>query len=452
MKKVRSRDIKLIRFQYVAPDLKSRAMVTHADFLGESLEHGIGLAKGAFSLNAIDLPVSEPDYAAESSEFRIVPDMDTFAELPYTARSGRFISELQYSNKRTAEIDPRVFLKQILRKAEREGYLISSACEAEFYLLQQNEGGEIIPVTGGDFADYYVESRSYDLMNDYVQELIQSLSTMGTKVERLKKEYGPSQIELILRYSDPVKSADDLVTLRDAAKAIAANRRLMATFLAKPFQDGATNGMHQHISLYEKRGKRNVFHDARDKKGFGLSETGYHFIGGIMKHIKEMTALAAPLPNSYKRLVPSLAWAPSTATYGYDNRGVAVRIPSIPKGTSASSSRVEYRVPDPTANPYLTLGVAIAAGLEGIKKGTDPGENIVEDPNTLPPAKLRERGIGYLPRTLGEAIEEMRKSTFLRKTLGDLLFEVYLKHRESEWQIYRERVTDWEVKAYVGAF
>ena len=448
LKTVKDNEITIIRFEYLSSDGKLRGMVTHADFLEEAITKGIGLAKGAWSLGGFDQLIDDYTYAAETSEFSIVPDLNTFAIHPYLEKSARFFANLYYKNGKQAEIDARYFLTKILNQFNKKGYTVKSSCEAEFFLLN-DEDGKISPATGGPHAEYYVESRGYDVFNSYIQDVISALNKMCVKVERIKKEYSPSQIEIILRYTDAMKAADDLVTLRSVAKNIAQSYDLLATFLPKPFNDAGNSGLHSHISVYDKNSK-NIFYDKSDK--YGISKNGYYFMGGLLKHMKSMTAIHAPIPNSYKRMVPSLAWAPATVTWGYDNRGVAVRIPSISKDGGNSSTRVEFRVADPTANPYLSLGIALAAGLDGINNKIDPGKITIPDPNNFTPKELKELGIETLPETLGDAIKEMEKSIFLKKTLGEVLFREYLLHKKSEWQAYCRHVSEWEVHKYVGSF
>lgn len=448
LKTVKDNEITTIRFEYLSSDGKLRGMVTHADFLEEAITNGIGLAKGAWSLGGFDQLIENYTYAAETSEFSIVPDLNTFVIYPYLEKSARFFANLYYKNGKQAEIDARYFLTKILNQFNKKGYTVKSSCEAEFFLLN-DEDGKVTPATGGPHEEFYVESRGYDVFNPYIQDVTSALNKMCVKVERIKKEYSPSQIEIILRYTDAMKAADDLVTLRSVAKNIAQSYDLLATFLPKPFNDAGNSGLHSHISVYDNNSK-NIFYDKSDK--YGISKNGYYFMGGLLKHMKAMTAIHAPIPNSYKRMVPSVAWAPATITWGYDNRGVAVRIPSISKGGGNSSTRIEFRVADPTANPYLSLGIALAAGLDGINNKIDPGKITIADPNNFTPKELKELGIETLPETLGDAIKEMEKSTFLKKTLGEVLFREFLLHKKSEWQAYCRHVSEWEVHKYVGSF
>jgi glutamine synthetase len=325
------------------------------------------------------------------------------------------------------------------------------ACESEFYLLRR-EAGKLAPFSGEELGDQFCETRGYDVLNDYVHELVRSLEMMSVQVQGLKKEYSPSQIEVILRYADALKAADGFVTLREAAKGIAANRGLLASFLPKPFETMASCGLHLHVSLFERDSGKNAFFDAKDTRSAGLSKLGYHFIGGIMRHVKAMTALTSPLPNSYKRLIPSPAWAPAYVCYGYDNRAAAIRIPSRPHENPDAAARIEFRVPDPTANPYLAIGITLAAGMVGVRERLDPGQPLEKDPTKLSQAELRNRHIEELPSTLGDALREMDDDPFVRQSLGDVLYAEYSKARQYEWRVFREKLTEWEVRTYIGSF
>ena len=398
------------------------------------------------SFNGLDHLVQDGRYGAESGEFRLVPDLDTFSCVPYTSGLARFICELWEPDMTPSSTDGRYYLRRIVEDARKLGFKPMAACEIEFYILKR-EGDKVLPYVSEKFGT----SHGYDLINEFMQECLSSLSQMGVRVERLKKEYGHSQVEPTLRYTDALRAADDEVTLRDVLKGVAAKHGLFVSMMPKPFPAMAGSGQHLHISLFDSTGQRNILYDQNDNRKCNLSEVGHYFVGGIMKHLKAITVFGAPISNSYKRLLPG-SWSPAHVCYGFDNRAMAIRIPSLIPPKEGQGQRVEYRVPDPTASPYLALGTTLAAGLDGIRNKIDPGEPLTFDPAKLSDTQLREKGIEYLPRTLGEAIAEARKDSFVRDTLGEPLFEEYLKVRESEWVAYREQVTEWEVENYLTTF
>jgi len=443
---VANQEIKFVKFIWVGNDLVPRAMATSADFLEESTKFGIGITRGMQSFNALDHIIENGRFGPESSEYRIVPDTDTFACVPYTTRLARFIGELWEPDMTPSLTDGRYYLRRTIEDANKLGFKPMAASEIEFYFLKR-EGDKLLPFVNEKFGT----SHGYDLINELMLDCADCLSKMGVQLERLKKEYGHSQVEPTLRYTNALKAADDEITLRDVLKGVAAKHGLIITLMPKPFPSMAGSGKHLHISFFDTKGEKNVFYDKNDPKKCNLSETGYYFLGGLMKHIKGLCVFGAPISNSYKRLLPG-SWSPAHVCYGYDNRAAAVRIPSLIPPKEGRGQRLEYRVPDPAASPYLALGTALAAGLDGIRNKLDPGEPISTDPAKLSDHELEDAGIEYLPRTLGEAIAEAEKDPFIRESLGAPLFDEYMKTRESEWKAYREQVTEWEVTNYLTTF
>jgi glutamine synthetase len=426
-------------------------MVSHANFLEENMRGGIGIGRGALAMNDTSGAAPGSLYGPESSEFRIVPDLDTYAPLPFVLGSARLISELCDVNLKPYEGDSRYFLRKAIAAAEKAGYSPRVACESEFYLVRK-EGDHYVPNTAGYGIEGFIGDEGYDAANEYVQSLFQSLAQMSVSVERLKKESGPAQVEVILRYAEALKAADDFVTLRDAAKGVASKMGLIATFLPKLFQSEGPSGLHVHFSLTEKKTGKNFFFEPKDGRGIQLSDVGYQFIGGVMKHMKGLMPIAAPIPNSYKRFVPSEVWCPVNLTYGHDNRSVAIRVPSRSNDPSGKGARCEFRVSDPTANPYLLIGMLILAGLDGIKRGLDPGEPMNDDAYKLTPQQLQDKGIESIPATLGDALAATRSDTFIKDSMGDLLYRQYMAARESDWNNYCKVVTPWEIDNFILSF
>jgi len=452
VKSAREDGVRLVRFQLSESSLAMRAMSSHVDSLEESIRNGIGISKSVVSMNAISGLAPGGLYGPESSEFRMLPDLDTYAPLPFEQGSARFITELHNLDLTPYEGDSRVFLRRVLAHLDSLGYEAQVAFEAEFFLLKK-EGNRYVPNTPSYGIEGFIGDEGYDNANDYLQELLRCLSLMNVRVARMKKESGPAQLELILQHTAPLKAADDFVTLRDAAKGVARNMGLIATFLPKPLNEEGPSGLHVHLSLREKKTGKNVFFEPKDRRKAEFSKFGYSFIGGILGHVRAMMPVAAPLPNSYKRLFPSDVWVPVNVTYGYDNRSVNVRIPSRgandPKGTS---SRIEFRVSDGTANPYLILGLIILAGLDGVNRGVDPGEPFNENAYLLTEETRGKRGIEVLPGDLGEAIDAMEQDPFIRKSLGDKIYHQYLMARKSDWAAYCRVVSPWEIESFIQAF
>jgi glutamine synthetase len=437
---IRKNNITLVRFQWLGTDLVLKAMVTHAAFVEGAVASGIGITKAVQSSTPWDSLVPG-GFGPESGEYKIIPDLATFSQVPYTDNTARLICELCNDDLKPAETDPRYFLRRVIERARTMGYSPMAAFESEFNLYKRIEGRRL-PFEQETTASPH----AFDMANPLLQDWIASLSKMNVQVERIKKEGGEGQFELIIRYSDGLKAADGMVTLRDVVKGVAMRHGYYTTFLPKAFR--FPNGMHIHISLWDAQ-KKNVFSDLSDENT--LSKTGYHFVGGLLKHMKALCALAAPLPTSYKRLLPG-TWAPSHVYYGFDNRAAAIRIPSQSLPRREEPVRIEYRLPDATANPYLALGSALAAGLDGIENNIDPGNPLSVDAVRLSAEETANLGLERLPQTLIEAVSELRKSSFLKQALGRDLIDKYLGVREAEWNFYMGSVADAEIAPYIDHF
>jgi len=444
LKRVRDEKINLIKFQWLGNDLIPRAMVSHAEYLASHIRDGIGIPKALQSFNVLDKLAYTGSWGSEAKELKIIPDLNTFCPLPYAPGTARMMGELCGLDLKPHPTDARYYLRRMIAKAQEMGFNPMVSCELEFYVF--NRGDPPSPYINTRFAASY----GYDLYNDYMQEVTSTLWSMGVRLERLKKEYGHAQVEPVFRYSDALNAADNYVTIKDVTKGLAAKRGLFASFMPKPFAGAPGSGCHIHLSLIDTKTHHNAFFDPNDKRGCNMNQRGYHFIGGLMKHMNGICVFGAPLSNSYKRLLPG-SWAPAHVSYGYDHRGTAIRIPSTSPHTNGEEQRIEYRVPDPSCNPYWAVGTLIAAGLDGLKNKIDPGDPLDVDPARLSDQELTRRGIRYLPRTIGEAIAEAKLDAFAQISLGEMAFQEYIKVRESEYKDYREQVTQWEIDNYLSS-
>jgi glutamine synthetase len=220
---------------------------------------------------------------------------------------------------------------------------------------------------------------------------------------------------------------------------------LICSFMPKPFSNRPGNGMHMHMSMGD--GKRNLFEDKSDKRGLDLSTMAYHFLGGVLKHAKALTAICCPTVNSYKRLVvgrslTGATWAPAYVSYGNNNRSCMVRIPG---------GRLELRVPDGGCNPYLAAAAVIAAGMDGMKNQIDPGDPVNENLYEMSAAELRSRGIETLPQNLNEAIDALEADHVIMDALGPVA-QTFVDLKRMEWVEYMRHVSDWEIKTYLEFF
>jgi glutamine synthetase len=275
--------------------------------------------------------------------------------------------------------------------------------------------------------------------------MVLALNAFGITVEALHHEVAAGQHEIDFKYDNALRTADNAVTLRLTLKAIAQRNGLYATFMPKPLGGINGSGMHTHQSLWSKG--RNIFADPQDE--YGLSLTAKRFIAGQLKHARSMSAVIAPLVNSYKRLVPGYE-APVYLSWARTNRSALIRIPKVSPGRVSTATRIELRCPDPSANPYLAFAVMLIAGLDGITSNLPAPDPTEEDLYHLDEAALAR--LSAMPGSLGEAIAELEKSELVRAALGDHLFERYVEGRKQEWDEYRLNVSQWELDRYLPVY
>ncbi len=377
----------------------------------------------------------------EESDMLLVPDLNTFALLPWTLnqdiKTARIICDVYENEKTPFAGSPRYALKKVMEEAEREGYFMQNGVEEEFFLFKLSEDGS--PTTNLVSKGSYFELLPEDTGEKTRTEIALNLEKMGFQIEASHHEVAPSQHEIDFKYADPVTTADRIITFKTVAKTIALKHNLYATFLPKPIYGINGSGAHTNISLVSETGE-NLFFD--EKRNFELSETALFFIGGIMEHAKAITAITNPIVNSYKRLVPGYE-APVYISWAVKNRSALIRVPAAEK----AGKRIELRSPDPTSNPYLAFAVILKAGLDGIKNKILPPKpvnqiNIFE----LSEDEKRSLSIDTLPSTLKEAIDELKKDKVILEALGEHIAAKYIEAKEKEWESYRVSVTDWEIK------
>ena len=380
----------------------------------------------------------------EESDMFLHPDLDTFAIFPWRPQQGRvarLICDVYRPNGEPFEGDSRYVLKKQVEKARKMGYEFNVGPECEFFLYHTDDDG--LPTTLTHEKAGYFDMGPIDLGENARRDMILTLEDMGFEIETSHHEMAPAQHEIDFKYKDAVKTADNIMTFKLAVKTIAKRHGLHATFMPKPKAGVCGSGMHINMSL-SKDGK-NVFCDENDE--LGLSKEAYYFIGGIMKHMKGMTAITNQLVNSYKRFVPGYE-APVYIAWSAKNRSPLIRIPAV-KG---EGTRVELRSPDSAANPYLALAVCLAAGLDGIENEIMPPKSV--DQNIFEMSKIEKKAakIEDLPSNLLDAIRELEKDEFIKDVLGEHLTEVYIRAKKAEWNDYTMQVTNWEVDQYLYKF
>ena len=277
------------------------------------------------------------------------------------------------------------------------------------------------------------------------RKIMEALGEMGIISETSTHEVADNQHEIDIRYDRALRTADNTITLKMAAKFIAYKYGYHATFMPKPFYGVNGSGMHTHQSLW--KGSVNAMYDAKDP--YGLSTLAYQFLAGQLKHAREIAGVFAPIINSYKRLTPGFE-APAYVSWARINRSALIRVPKISKGAEAKSTRFEIRCPDPSASPYLTFAVLLKSGLDGIKEKLKAPAPVEENLFEFDDAKLTERYITKLPASLEEAMREIEKGKIVRETFGKYTWKRYLEAKREECDDFRRTVTDWEIDRYLS--
>ena len=377
----------------------------------------------------------------EESDMRLFPDLDTFSLLPWRPEGhqvARLICEVRTHAGNPFAGDPRTILRRALKKARDMGYTFKVGPEAEFFLFHLDSLGRPSTQTG-DEAGYF-DLSPLDRGEACRQDICLVLEQMGFEMETSHHESAAGQHEIDFKYTDALRTADNIMTFKLAVKSIAQRHHLHATFMPKPIYGIAGSGMHTNMSLH--RDEDNVFFDPGDR--LQLSREAYAFIAGLLEHVRGMAAITNPLVNSYKRLVPGFE-APCYLAWSGTNRSVLIRVPS----SRGNSTRLELRSPDPSCNPYLALALCLRAGLDGIERGLTPPREVPENIFDMTQKERDNRGILSLPTNLKEALEFMRQDSLVLDTLGEHVYTHYLRGKEAEWQEYATRVSSWEVDKYL---
>ncbi|MCS3923168.1 type I glutamate--ammonia ligase [Methanosalsum natronophilum] len=428
-------DVKFIRTQFTDTFGAIKSWAIPSEDLSDAFSEGI-----MFDGSSI-----EGFTRIEESDMMLMPDPSTFRILPWRPKEGsvaRLLGDVKLPDGSPFIGDPRYVLKQAIEEAKSEGYTMNVGPELEFFVFKLDENNN--PTTNLTDEGGYFDFAPLDRAQDMRRDIDYALEHMGFKLEASHHEVAPSQHEIDFRFGDVLSTADNVVTFKYVVKSIASHRGYYATFMPKPLYGVNGSGMHANQSLMTSDGQ-NAFYDPEGENQ--LSQTARYYVGGLLNHIKEFTAVTNPLVNSYKRLVPGYE-APIYITWSDRNRSSLIRIPA----TRGKGTRVELRCPDPTCNPYLAFALMLKAGLNGIKNEIDPGDPTSRNIFNLTPEERKDMGIGSLPANLKEALDYMSNSEFVKETLGDHLFEHYIAGKIAEWDDYKAQVHPWEVDAYLGKF
>lgn len=434
LRTIEERDIRFVRlwFTDVLGTLKS-VSIAPAELEG-AFDEGIGFDGSAIEGFA---RVHESDMLAK-------PDPGTFSILPWRDEGpgvARLFCDILMPDGSASYADPRHVLKRTLTKAADKGFSFYTHPEVEFYLLKDRPepGEQPVPV---DRYGYF-DNAPHGVAHDFRRQAITTLEAMGISVEYSHHEGGPGQQEIDLRYADALTTADNLMTFKLVVQEVAMGQGLYATFMPKPFRDHPGSGMHSHLSLFE--GDRNAFYEPGSP--YQLSKVARSFIAGLLVHAPEITAVTNQWVNSYKRLAGG-GEAPAWICWGHNNRSALIRVPMY-KPAKGNSTRIEYRAMDSGVNPYLAFSVLLAAGLKGVEEGYELPPATEDDVWSLTASERRALGMDPLPGSLNQAIAAMEKSELVAETLGEHVFDFFLRNKRAEWEDYRRQVTSWELDRYL---
>jgi len=430
LRSARENDVKFIRlwFTDILGNLKGFAITV--EDLEDAIHQGVGFDGAAI----------EGFARINESDMRAFPDPTTFTLLPWRPRQNavaRMFCDIRTPKGDPFVGDPRFALKRNLERLAQRGYTYYVGPELEFFYLRDASSPE--PLDQGGYFDQLSSQPAGDLRRDTVL----NLGEMGIPVKYSHHEAAHSQHEIDLQYTDALTMADSVMTAKLVIKELAQIRGVYASFMPKPMSRMNGSGMHIHQSLF--KGDENAFFDPDDEHH--LSMTGKHFIAGLLRHAPEITLVTNQWVNSYKRLVPGYE-APFYISWAHVNRSDLVRVPAYKPGYE-SSVRVEYRAPDPACNSYLAFSVMLAAGLKGIEEGYPVPPSVDGNVFDMSNEERQAKGIRTLPGSLGEAIGLAEGSDLLRETLGEHIFDSFIRNKKMEWEDYRATVTDYEVSRYL---
>lgn len=380
----------------------------------------------------------------EESDMFLKPDFDTFAIFPWgdpENRVARLICDVHNADGTPFEGDPRHVLKRQIAEAAKLGYRMMAGVEAEFFLFHRSESGSPTRITH-DSGGYF-DLTPVDLGEVARRDIVNVLEIMGFEVEAAHHEVAPGQHEIDFRYEDALVTADNLATFRFVVRNVALQHGLHATFMPKPIDGQPGSGLHTHQSLF--KDETNAFHDPEAPDG--ISKVMRWYVGGLLRHARGFCAITNPLVNSYKRLVSGYE-APFNVAWSHRNRSPMIRVPA----RRGKGTRVELRMPDPSANPYLALAVQLGAGLEGIRHRIAPPDPVEKDLVDLSVRERRRHKIQELPRDLGEAVDLLKRDRVMRRVLGEHVFQYFIAAKEQEWRDYIAQVHEWEIERYLSTY
>jgi glutamine synthetase len=435
---LRENNVKLVLAQFVDIHGVAKAKAVPVEHFSDILQDGAGFA--GFAVWGLGQEPHDPDYMA-------MGDLSTLSLVPWQPGYARIVCDGRVRGE-PWPFDTRHILSRQTARLKERGWTMNTGLEPEFMLMARRSDGTLAPADATDSLekpcyDYKGLSRS----RHFIEKLVDALLVVGIDVYQIDHEDANGQFEVNFTYADALITADRLIFFRMAASEIARECGAICTFMPKPQSTRTGSGMHMHVSLADASGS-NLFADSSDKRKLGLSPLAYNFLGGVLAHARGLTALVAPTVNSYKRLVvgrslSGATWAPAFISYGDNNRTSMVRVPQ---------GRLELRLVDSSCNPYLAVAATVAAGLDGIDRGLEPGEPHNFNHYTASDDELRRRGIAVLPQSLTEALDALQADVLFADALGPEFIGEFLRLKRMEWVEYARHVSDWEVARYLEFF
>ncbi|MBI1261892.1 MAG: type III glutamate--ammonia ligase [Rhizobiales bacterium] len=390
--------------------------------------------------------------APNDDEITSIPDLNHIIQLPWEPKVAWMPADNEFQGS-PYPLNTRVALKNVLAEAAKLGFGFNLGIEFEIYVLKQNEDGTLsVPNPNDKLTKPCYDVRGFMDQFTWLDKVATCINDLGWDLYSLDHEDANGQYEFDFNYADALTMCDRMIFFRDMAKHYAKEEGLIATMMPKPFANKTGNGAHFNMSLYDLETGKNIFacDPKDDPRGIGLTEIGYNFIGGILRHGPALCAAFAPTVNSYKRLVRQgnmsyFTWAPVFNSYGSNNRTNSVRVP-------AGGGRCESRNADGAVNPYLAAALALAAGLEGVREKLDPGAPNEDNLYTISEEARQARGIHFLPQTLQEAVAAFAADPLMQATLGQELRDEFIKYKTAEWNEYHLSISQWEVERYSHMF
>lgn len=379
------------------------------------------------------------------SEYYGRADLSTLQPMPWLPGYARVVLDGHVAGL-PFEVCPRQILRRQVARLAQRGWTLNAGLEPEFFLLQRGPNG--YDAEPGDTLEKpSYDSKSLLRRRSFLEKLTASLDACGLGVFQIDHEDATGQFEVNYRYADALKAADNFMLFKMAAHHIAEEEGMLFSMMPKPFADRPGSGLHFHLSLADESGKA-VFSADQDARGLGMSALAYHFMAGLLHHAPALTALCAPTVNSYKRLMcgqslSGTSWAPAFIGYGNNNRTTVARV---------VYQRIEWRLPDSSANPYLALAGVIAAGLDGIDRKLDAGDPVNLDVYEMSDAERAALGLDILPQNLGMAAAALKADTVLGEALGTAFVDEFVALKSAEWIEYSQQVSAWETARYLERF